>query len=50
MEIRPLSPALRKMAEEELQETPSRITDNIKIIRDWMKQQPHLHAVKPSKY
>ncbi|KOB73495.1 Uncharacterized protein OBRU01_10660 [Operophtera brumata] len=47
MQIRQLSSALRKKAEEELNETPSTITASLKILRDWLKQQPHLHSVNP---
>ncbi|KOB72987.1 Phosphatidylinositol transfer protein SEC14 [Operophtera brumata] len=50
MQIRQLSSALRKKAEEELNETPSTITSSLKILRDWLKQQPHLHSVNPCKY
>ncbi|XP_034115424.1 alpha-tocopherol transfer protein-like [Drosophila nasuta] len=41
---RPLSPTLAKLAEEELNETPDRIQQDIIILRVWIRQQPHLRA------
>lgn len=42
--IRPLSPALQKIAIEELSEDPSRIDADIETLRAWIQQQPHLKA------
>ncbi|EDV91466.1 alpha-tocopherol transfer protein-like [Drosophila grimshawi] len=41
---RPLSPMLSKLAEQELNETPDRIQQDIIILRVWIRQQPHLRA------
>ncbi|XP_017857333.1 PREDICTED: alpha-tocopherol transfer protein-like [Drosophila arizonae] len=41
---RPLSPTLAKLAEQELNETPDRIQQDIIILRVWIRQQPHLRA------
>ncbi|XP_030370433.1 alpha-tocopherol transfer protein-like [Scaptodrosophila lebanonensis] len=41
---RPLSPTLAKLAEQELNETPDRIQQDLIILRVWIKQQPHLRA------
>ncbi|KAH8419178.1 hypothetical protein KR222_009249, partial [Zaprionus bogoriensis] len=41
---RPLSPTLAKLAEQQLNETPDRIQQDIIILRVWIRQQPHLRA------
>lgn len=41
---RPLSPTLAKLAEQEVNETPDRIQQDIIILRVWIRQQPHLRA------
>ncbi|XP_054738286.1 alpha-tocopherol transfer protein-like [Anastrepha obliqua] len=42
--IRPLSPALQKIAGEELNEVPSRVADDVLALRQWIHKQPHLCA------
>ncbi|KAM7345709.1 alpha-tocopherol transfer protein-like [Cochliomyia hominivorax] len=42
--IRPLPPALQKIAIEELNEDPTRIDADIEALRTWIQQQPHLKA------
>lgn len=42
--IRPLPPALQKVAIEELNEDPTRIDADIEALRTWIQQQPHLRA------
>jgi len=44
MSVRKLSPELQKKAEEELNEVPGRITADLKDLKDWLKEQPHLTA------
>lgn len=43
-EIRPLSKALAKKAQEELNEKPEEIDEHIKELRNWIRRQPHLKA------
>lgn len=40
--IRPLSPALSKLAEEELNESADRIVGDIRSLKEWIKQSPYL--------
>ncbi|KAH8371217.1 hypothetical protein KR093_006645 [Drosophila rubida] len=40
--IRPLSPELQRVAIEELNEVPSRVSADIAAVRDWLQKQPHL--------
>src|SRR5690349_19551560 len=42
--VRPLSPALAALAEKELNETPERLVTDLKALREWIKQSPHLRA------
>jgi hypothetical protein len=42
--IRPLSPALEKIAREELNEDPSQIPQMLEQFREWIKKSPHLRA------
>uniref|UniRef100_A0A1I8Q6M1 CRAL-TRIO domain-containing protein n=1 Tax=Stomoxys calcitrans TaxID=35570 RepID=A0A1I8Q6M1_STOCA len=42
--IRPLSEELQKIAIEELGEVPSRISADLKALKTWIEQQPHLRA------
>lgn len=44
MSVRPLTPALEKMAREELNEDPKRLKDDLQSIKDWLAKQPHLKA------
>ncbi|XP_023295375.2 alpha-tocopherol transfer protein-like [Lucilia cuprina] len=44
MSIRPLSPALQKVAVEELNEDPKRIESDLADFKAWIEQQPHLKA------
>ncbi|GAB6030506.1 hypothetical protein CHUAL_007368 [Chamberlinius hualienensis] len=39
-----LSPELQKLAEEQLNEDPSRREDSIKILREWIIKQPHING------
>lgn len=43
-DIRPLSKALAKKAQEELNEKPEEIDDRVKELRIWIQRQPHLKA------
>lgn len=43
-EIRPLSKALSKKVQEELNEKPDQIDDRIIELRNWIRRQPHLKA------
>lgn len=40
--IAPLNAELQKIAEEELEERPSRIAEDLAALRLWMQHQPHL--------
>ena len=42
--LRPLDPTLQRVAQEELNEDPSRIAQDLEALRLWIKQQPHLRA------
>ncbi|XP_067627405.1 retinol-binding protein pinta-like [Eurosta solidaginis] len=42
--LRPLPPALQKIAIEELDEVPSRVGDDVLALRKWINTQPHLCA------
>ncbi|CAD6992982.1 unnamed protein product [Ceratitis capitata] len=42
--MRPLPPELARIAREELNETPERITQDLVILRTWIYQQRYLHA------
>lgn len=42
--LRPLSPELQKIATEELNEVPERISDDIEALRAWVLKQPHLRS------
>ncbi|XP_037942886.1 alpha-tocopherol transfer protein-like [Teleopsis dalmanni] len=42
--MRPLTPALAKIAKEELNETPERVEQDLFILRVWIRQQIHLRA------
>lgn len=43
-EIRALSKVLAKKAQEELNEKPEEIKDQVKALRNWIQRQPHLKA------
>lgn len=43
-DIRPLSAELAKKAQEELNEVPERITEDIAALRTWISKQAHLKA------
>ncbi|CAO1434182.1 unnamed protein product [Diamesa hyperborea] len=43
-DIRPLCPALSKIAEEELNEKPERIQNDLDTLREWIIKTPHLRA------
>ncbi|GAB0090861.1 CRAL/TRIO, N-terminal domain [Sergentomyia squamirostris] len=42
--IRPLSEPLARKAQNELNEVPERIEEDLKALKSWMEQQPHLRA------
>jgi len=42
--IRPLPPALQKVAIEELNEVPSRVESDIATLKEWLQKQPHICA------
>lgn len=42
LEIIPLSEELQKIANEELNEVPSRVAEDLAALRLWIKHQPHL--------
>lgn len=42
--IRPLSPALSKLAETELNESPDQIAGDLRVLKEWVKQSPHLNV------
>jgi len=42
--IRELSPALQKIAREELNEDPSQIPQMLEQFREWIRKSPHLRA------
>jgi len=44
MPVRALSPELQAKAYDELNEVPERIQDDLKHIREWLEEQPHLNA------
>ncbi|KAB0791838.1 hypothetical protein PPYR_03638 [Photinus pyralis] len=44
MEVRPLPDYLQKVVENELNEVPSRVSDDIRAIKEWLAKQPHLNA------
>lgn len=44
MDIRKLSEALQKTAEDELKEKPSRIKADIEHMKSWIAKQPHLNV------
>ena len=43
-DIRPLCPALAKLAAEELNEKPERIQMDLETLREWIIKSPHLKA------
>lgn len=43
-DIRPLSPALEKIAREELNEDPSQIESMLDQFKEWIKRSPHLRS------
>lgn len=44
LNIRELSPELAKKAQEELNEVPDRLAEDVKALREWATKQPHLRA------
>ncbi|XP_055707181.1 alpha-tocopherol transfer protein-like [Phlebotomus papatasi] len=42
--IRQLTPELAKLAQEELNEVPERISEDIAALKEWIRKQPHLRA------
>lgn len=48
--IRELSPELQKKAQDELNEVPSRIEEDIEALRTWISKQPHLRTRTDDQY
>lgn len=44
LNIRPLSPALEKIAKDELNEDPSQIPQMLEQFREWIRKSPHLRS------
>lgn len=44
LDIRPLDPALQKVARDELNEDPAKMEDAVAALRDWIRKSPHLRA------
>lgn len=44
LNVRELSPELAKKAQEELNEIPSRLAEDVQTLRAWAQKQPHLRA------
>lgn len=44
LDIRPLDPALQKVAWEELNEDDTKIEEAVETLRDWIQRSPHLRA------
>lgn len=44
LKVRELSPELAKKAQEELNEVPERLAEDVKVLREWVAKQPHLRA------
>ena len=42
--IRPLTPGLKKIAIEDLNEDPERLEEDVLTLRQWVHKQPHLRA------
>lgn len=42
IEIRPLPQFLVEKAAKEINEVPKRIPDDLRMLRDWLKKEPHL--------
>lgn len=49
MTVRPLSDALVKKAEKEINEDPRRVESDIAAINEWLNKQSHLKSVRPCK-
>ena len=44
MNIRPLTPGLAELAEKDLNETPERLASDLKALKEWIRQSPHLRV------
>lgn len=42
--VRPLSPALAVLSENELNETPERLVSDLRAMKEWIKKSPHLRS------
>lgn len=48
MTVRPLSAALLKKAQKEINEDPKRVDADIEALKNWLDKQPHLNSVRAS--
>ncbi|KAM3959080.1 LOW QUALITY PROTEIN: retinol-binding protein pinta-like [Aphomia sociella] len=48
MTVRPLTVALQKKAQEEINENSKRMESDIAALKSWLAKQPHLRSVRPS--
>lgn len=48
--IRELPEELAKIAKDELNENPERVSEDLKYVKDWIEQQPHLRARKDDQW
>lgn len=46
LKVRALTPALAELAADELNETPERLETDLKVLKEWIKQSPHLQKVR----
>lgn len=44
LDIRELSPELANVAKTELNENPSKISEDIEYLRKWLQMQPHIFS------
>lgn len=49
MSIRPLSKELQEKAEKEINEVPSRVTEDLNHIKEWIAKQPYSQYFKRGK-
>jgi hypothetical protein len=44
LNVRPLTAALQALAADELNETPERLESDLVVLKEWIKQSPHLRV------